>query len=926
MRTYQPDARWIGALLVCALFWVCGPPVARAQEESGGPPEAAAQAETGSEAPAEPAAPPEAEEEKIPLNLKDASIDNVIDFIRKHTGKAVVKAKDVQAQITIATPGPVTPQTALELIIEALKLEGVAVVERDDVIQIMPVAKLAELGIETRAVTLKFADVSEVEKLVTPLLADGMKLVADSRSRQVFLTGPAEKLADIEKVIRQLDVLEIEGTQVQIFQLKYAEATEIAPVLEIILRDSEGAGARPGQGKPRQGGAPPAARSAGDDEVAIVAYPTANWLVVRAPKEKLEAAQQLIAQLDKEKPPELKLNVILVKHADARDLARQLSEVFRRRPGRRSVRDTIELSADQRSNALIVYATDENFALIEEVMVSLDTEESRRTETRSFDLTYADAEDVAEQLNELYSNLQQQSYYDPWSFYYGRRGGGQATQVRFVPERRTNSLIVIAPPAEFEEIEDLIAKLDEPISKTEVSPRIYHIRNMGAAEMTQVLNDTFGVQEESRTGGYYYYMARMRSSEQQVGRLYGKVRFVTESATNSVIVITNNKENLPIIEDLIHDLDRPAPEYANTMIYPLENADATDVADQLNTLFAPPGAGRPEAREEDEMTAYVSWLFGSPRREEEESPISNLIGKVRVVPDKRTNSLLITSAVQHMDVLRQLIRDLDIESPKVLIKVQLIEVVSTKESRIGVRYSWERSVFDTREFKDGVLGALGYSWSEVIRNTTLSADVDLDALIQFLQRNFDARILSEPSLVVNNNKEATLFVGAEVPYIKESQGEPGSVARNVVFDYRQVGTNLTIKPHINQKGKVVTTVALTSDQVREGEVVFGGFVFDTRNYETELAVEGDQTIVIGGILRQEQSQVIHKWPILGDIPLLNFFFRKKDDVLTTTELIAFITPTVLTSRADDDRATREERAKLHELDERLPQKSEPDET
>ncbi len=922
MTFYKANAAVVGFLLVCALFWVCGPPVARAQEESSGPPEAAAQGETGSEAPAEPAAPPEAEE-KIPLNLKDASIDNVIDFIRKHTGKAVVKAKDVQAQITIATPGPVTPQTALELIIEALKLEGVAVVERDDVIQIMPVAKLAELGIETRVITLKFADVSEVEKLVTPLLADGMKLVADSRSRQVFLTGPAEKLADIEKVMRQLDVLEIEGTQVQIFQLKYAEATEIAPVLEIILRDAEGAGARPGEQRPRERGGPQGARAAGGDEVAVVAYPTANWLVVRAPKEKLEAAQQLIAQLDKEKPPELKLNVILVKHADARDLARQLSEVFRRRPGSRSVRDTIELSADQRSNALIVYATDENFALIEEVMVSLDTEESRRTETRSFELTYADAEDVAEQLNELYSNLRQQSYYDPWSYYYGYRSGGQATQVRFVPERRTNSLIVIAPPAEFPEIEELIAKLDEPISKTEVSPRIYHIRNMGAAEMTQVLNDTFGVQEETRTGGYYY-MYRMRAGEQQVGRLYGKVRFVTESATNSVIVITNNKENFPIIEDLIHDLDRPAPEYANTMVYPLENADATDVADQLNTLFAPPGAGRPEARQEDETAAYVSWLFGSPRREEEESPISNLIGKVRVVPDKRTNSLLITTAVQHMEVLRQLIRDLDIESPKVLIKVQLIEVVNTKESRIGTRYAWDRSLFDTREFKDGLLGALGYSWSEVIRNTTLSADVDLDALIQFMQRDFGARILSQPALVVNNNKEATIFVGADVPYIKESQGEPGSVARNVVTDYRPVGTNLTIQPHINQKGKVVTTVSLTSDQIREGETLLGSVVIDRRNYETELAVEGGQTIVIGGILRQEESETVVKWPILGDIPLLNFFFRKKDDVVTTTELIAFITPTVLTSRADDDRATQQERARVHELEEALPDESEAD--
>ena len=406
----------------------------------------------------------------------------------------------------------------------------------------------------------------------------------------------------------------------------------------------------------------------------------------------------------------------------------------------------------------------------------------------------------------------------------------------------------------------------------------------------------------------------MSSQNQEVGRLYGKVRFVNEPATNSVIVITNNQENLPIIEDLIGQLDRPSVEYANTMVYPLENADATDMASQLNSLFAPEGA----SRQADEEDAYLSWLFGSSRRGEEETPISNLIGKVRVVPDPRTNSLLITTAIQYFEVLRRLIAELDTESPRVLIKVQLVEITRTQEKRIGTRLSSSESIFDSKDFNTSLYGLLGIEWADTRGHTTLTAGTNPILLIQFLQREFDSRILSQPSLVVNNNTEARIFVGSEVPFITESQRTPGTTARNDTYDYKNVGTELIIKPNINQKDKVVTTVTITSSQIREGETPFGGFILDTRSYDSQIAVEDGQTIVIGGILRQEETEIIHKVPILGSIPILKLLFSKKDTALTTTELIAFITPTVLTSREDDDRVTREERARLKNLNEWLP--------
>jgi general secretion pathway protein D len=854
----------------------------------------------------------EPSEDRIPVNLNNLSIDQVVQFLGENTGKVVIKSAEANAQITVASPEPVTKPRAVELVCSALRLEGVAVIERDETIYLVPVEQLPRFGVETvspdeaeptggllrKAIDVGFADVERVQQLVQPLLAEGEKVVADARSRKIIITAAAHNMIGLERLVGQLDVLDVADAQVRIFQLEYAEATDIAPIVEALLADVGAvAGPPAGEGeRPKPGGAAPG-------KAVVVPYAVVNWLLVRGPEEVLEKADSLIRQLDREKPPELDLNVIMVRHANAGDLARQLSELFQKRPQKKSIKETIEVTADERSNALMVLSSPENFALIQGLVEQLDTEKSRTSETRSYQLVYADAEDVADQLNDLYSGLQDRPFY---YYYYSR--GRTADAARFVPERRTNSLIVIAKPADFLQIEDLIAKLDQPLNQTEVSPRIYRIQNIDAKEMTEILTDVFGGEEEERTGGYWWYMARSGGAQAGVGRLYGKVRFVHEPTTNSVIVITNNKENFAIIEELIREMDRTVPEYANTVVHHLEHANATDMADQLNSLFARRGAGeRPDA-EAEARRAYYSWLMGGG--EEDDRPISNLIGKVRFVPDPRTNSLLITTAVQNFEVLRRLIEQLDTEEPKVLVGVRLFEVIRSDESRIGTRWSSDPSVFESKDFNNGFLATFGVNWEEVTNDTVLTAGFNVAALIQFLQREFGARILSEPTIVVNNNTEANLFVGSEVPFIKESIQEPGTIARSDSYDYKNVGTELKITPHINRQGKVVTDVEIKASQVREGEVLFGALILDSRTYNTEVAVGDGETLILGGIMRVEQSQIVHRIPILGHIPILGLLFRKRDKVFTTTELVAFITPQVLETPEEAAQATRAARESL----------------
>ncbi len=627
----------------------------------------------------------------------------------------------------------------------------------------------------------------------------------------------------------------------------------------------------------------------------MLPYKDANWLVIVAPEEIIAAAIPLVEELDRERPPELEVRVLPVFYADAEEVARRLDPLFQKRPEKR-VEELVQITSHARSNSLMILSSEKNFEVVRSVVKALDTEESIQMATETYELEYADAEDIVEQLNDLYSGSQQTR--NPF-FYYYSSSRRNTEQTRFVAETRSNSVIAIARPNEFDNISELIKKLDTPLDADQAAPRIYRLTYVDATELTEVLNELFGG-DDTRSGGYYDYLYGGSSSgSTDVGRLYGKVKFVPETSTNAIIVTTNNKENFRIIEGFIRELDRNNPEAANTMVVSLQNAKAVDLAEQLNTLFAMEGARAPQRNQDQEQTnSFASWLYGGNQQKKDERAISNLIGQVRVVPDERTNSLVISAAAQHFDLLRALVTELDIESPKVLVRVNLLEVTTTRSLRIGTRYSSDPAQFTGDDFDNGLRSNFGFGFQDIRGSGTLSADVNIGLLVQFLQRHIDTKIISQSAITANNNQQATIFVGSEIPFITESQPTPDGSLRQS-FDYRNAGTTLEFTPNINQLDTIVMNINLESSQIRPGETLFGGAILDTRRFNTNLAVK------IGGIIRHSESDAIRRVPILGHIPILNLAFRKKDKKRETTELMAFITPTVLRSPAEDRAATQE---------------------
>ena len=289
-------------------------------------------------------------------------------------------------------------------------------------------------------------------------------------------------------------------------------------------------------------------------------------------------------------------------------------------------------------------------------------------------------------------------------------------------------------------------------------------------------------------------------------------------------------------------------------------------------------------------------MFLTAQAPKDARPISDLIGRVRVVADIRTNALLITTLAENHDAMRQLVESLDEPSPKVYVSVRLIEVSRTNASYIGVRFTSPPSLFTSQDFDNGVQANLGINWQTAFHNGVLTASVSPAVLAQFVIEHFDSRILSDTSLTMDNNRRGRIFVGSQIPFISQQPDLPEPVTNS--YKYMNVGTELIMTPIINTENRVVMDIQMTAAQVEPGVIILGGPVIDTRNFTTMLAVENNQTIVMGGIMSEQSVENIRRMPILGYIPVLDWIFAKKDKQRVVTEIIAFITPVVLRGPAD----------------------------
>jgi len=278
-------------------------------------------------------------------------------------------------------------------------------------------------------------------------------------------------------------------------------------------------------------------------------------------------------------------------------------------------------------------------------------------------------------------------------------------------------------------------------------------------------------------------------------------------------------------------------------------------------------------------------------------------GDIKV--DDIFNLLVVTDYQANIEKLKGLLKSLDLPPQQVLIEAKIVDITSKDLHNLGVTWQLDynplHGIFDRKTTYDERLKGTGsfagpsssLSGSQFKIDTLvlkgLTATATLDALIQ----DQKAQLLASPSIAVINNREARIIIGEKVPYKERTQTTTGTTETTKFVD---VGTTLRVTPSINADGYI--TMTLHPEVSSVSALLDAGPRITTREADTMVRVREGETIVIGGLIKQEDNRTQSRTPILGYIPLIGYLFGNRSKDQTQTELAVFITPKILRSRSE----------------------------
>ena len=527
---------------------------------------------------------------------------------------------------------------------------------------------------------------------------------------------------------------------------------------------------------------------------------------------------------------------------------------------------------------------------------------------------------------------------------YSSRGRGSSSQssemVKVVSYTTLKEITVIASPENMVEIRKRLAEWDVPLDIDSLKPRIIELRNCDPVEMANLLTSLFsegGSSSSSRGVAMFRGMFATQLVDQQkiVGALYGQLAFEEVPGTKKIIVISKIPEAYNVIEDLVKELDK-AEMAEIPKVIELKYSDPEVLCEILNAMFAEAGTSASLRRSDVGLSEYSMdetqtttaestsqsqytppWSSSGARRTvDEEMPISNVIGRIRFVPEPRTKSILVLSPPEFMPQIEKLIEELDVPGKQVMIKAIIVEVDHSNMTSLGMQLAptgSEMTAFGSYdEDTVAVLNELRYLQER--GSLTLTAAADVTAMVDFLATQTNAKILNQQTLWTEDNEEASFFKGDKVAFL--TSATTSATAGNVQnTEFQRVGMTLAVRPSITPNKDVDMIINIIISQMAPGDMENGQPVRTEMETKTNMIVGNGQTIMLGGILFQEDRIVKRKVPLLGDIPLIGeLLFGHTESIAANNEMLVFITPYVID---DFENLTPETREQIEQPKEKL---------
>ncbi|MFT6352394.1 MAG: type IV pilus assembly protein PilQ, partial [Neptuniibacter pectenicola] len=273
-----------------------------------------------------------------------------------------------------------------------------------------------------------------------------------------------------------------------------------------------------------------------------------------------------------------------------------------------------------------------------------------------------------------------------------------------------------------------------------------------------------------------------------------------------------------------------------------------------------------------------------------------------IMADDETNVLMVRETTNAIQEIRDTLHRFDVEVEQVLIEARLVNATSNVTKDLGIKWGFgyndvdngkgwivsqdQSSIdFSSTSPTSGLnvdLGATATNVGQIAIGFAPGASTLIGLELSALEADGKAEIVSQPKILTTNGKKALIQSGSEIPYQTVEDGE-------VSIEFKDVVLSLDVTPRINPGDRIAMELVIKQDSI--GQVLANGELsIDNNELQTTVVVPDGQTIVLGGVFKNETSDSVNKVPLLGDLPIMGALFRNKESTSEKTELLIFITP------------------------------------
>ena len=406
-----------------------------------------------------------------------------------------------------------------------------------------------------------------------------------------------------------------------------------------------------------------------------------------------------------------------------------------------------------------------------------------------------------------------------------------------VPFIQSNSIIITSNAFNINKIEKIIFQLDEP-NLTETA--IIKIRNLNALDVAKVLDRFFSDQK------------------QELGIKLNSPIFMVDKNTNSII-IKSHASDISQIKILINEIEDKNELTDETQVIYLKHAQAEYLAETLKGLVT---------TENTEGTSVT-----------------------QIQPDRKLNALIIRADLGTQRMIKKVIDKLDIPRKQVLVEAIVADISDGDALSLGLS-----SLNGT--ISGDVKTSLQLGATNILQFTedTIS---DITTIINLLSSNTASDILSTPSLITIDNEEAEIIVGRNVPFLTGQFNDTNNTAFQTL-KREDVGVTLRIKPQITDNNRIRLDILQEVSSIDATISSSNDTITSKKSIKTNVVVNNEELIVIGGLIDEKLTDSEFKIPVLGSIPLIGGIFRNKTQVMEKRNLIIFIKTTILNDSPQDN--------------------------